>query len=165
MKLKTRLMLCTALVLGSGGAAFAQVSAQQLADDFVAQGYTYVEVKDAPTQVKVEAIRGDTKVETVFDKATGAVLSTETQFADADEVGRVGVEIDREDDDFAGDDADDDSDEDSDDDSTDDSDDDSGDDSGDDDHGDDDHGDDDHGDDDHGDDDHGDDSDSDGGDD
>ncbi len=71
----------TALVSGvvlSSGMAAAQVDTTALVNDLQAQGYSRVEVRTGPNQVKVEAIRGTEKVETIYDSATGSVLKSET---------------------------------------------------------------------------------------
>ena len=59
----------------------------------MAEGYTYVEVKVGPTQTKLEAVKGDRKVEVVYDNATNAIIKQEFEDADDDYVGRTGVEI------------------------------------------------------------------------
>ncbi len=139
MKLKTRLMMFTAAAALSANMAFAApVDPQALADAYLAEGYTYVEIKTGPTQTKLEAVKGDRKVEVIYDNATGDVIKQEFENADDDYIGRTGVEIDNSDDDFEDDENDDDE---NDDDENDDDDDDEGDD-GDDDEGDDDESDD-----------------------
>jgi hypothetical protein len=122
MKLKTRLMLFTAATALSANMAFAAVNPQALAAAYVAEGYTYVEVKVGPTQTKLEAVKGDRKVEVIYDNASGTVIKQEFEDADDDYVGRTGVEIEDADDDFedAQDDENDDDDGESDDDESDD---------------------------------------------
>ncbi|MFN6926184.1 MAG: PepSY domain-containing protein, partial [Tabrizicola sp.] len=90
MKLRTRLMLFTAAAALSANMAFAAIDANALADRYLAEGYDFVEVKVGPTQTKVEAIKGDTKVEVVYDNETGDIIKEEQERADADEVGRTG---------------------------------------------------------------------------
>ncbi len=167
MKLKTKLMLFTAATALSATMAFAAINPQALADKYVAEGYTYVEVKTGPTQTKLEAVKGNRKVEVVYDNATGEVIKSEFEDADDDYIGKSGVEIDSSNKDFEDNDNSDGDDDDSEDDDNDDdeNDDDSGDDESDDDDsdnggsGDDDEGGDDNddnsGSDDEGDDDHG----------
>lgn len=94
-----KIYLPLAALLLSGGAALALTS-QELADQMTAAGYTRVEVKTGPTQIKVEAIRGTEKVETIYDAATGAVLSREFELVDAGDDTRPGVEIRDRDEDF-----------------------------------------------------------------
>lgn len=56
------------------------------ADDVIAhlsgQGYTRIEIKTGPSQMKVGAIRGTEKLEVVYDRASGDVLKTETEMVD-----------------------------------------------------------------------------------
>lgn len=152
-----RLFLTTSAAgLVLGGAAWAQsqnVDVRTLADRYINDGATYVEVYQGPTQIKVEATQGNQTLEVVYDAATGAILYTELDPADAEDMRRSGVEFNREDRDFTLDDDDDDDDDSYDDDDDgydddDDDDDDSDDRGGDDDDGDDDSGSDDDGDDD-----------------
>lgn len=93
MKLRKTLMMFTAAAALTATVAFAAVDAQALADQYVANGYTYVEVKVGPTETKVEALKGDQYVEVVYSNETGAVISQETQPADPEDVGKTGVEI------------------------------------------------------------------------
>jgi hypothetical protein len=86
------IMLTTALVIW-GGAAMAVVTTEALVADLQAQGYSWIEVKQGPTQIKVEAVKGTVKVETVYDIATGAVIESETERASVAEQGRTGVEV------------------------------------------------------------------------
>lgn len=104
--------------------ALAQDATQSAVDQFQADGYTRIEVKVGPTQTKIEAIRGDTKVEVVIDKATGAVLKREVETVRPGENTTPGVFIDSRDDDFVDGDDDDGEDDDGDDGDDDDSDDD-----------------------------------------
>ncbi len=105
------LLLTTAATALSAAAAFAEINAQDVVSAYQAEGFTRVEVKTGPTQVKVEAIRGTAKREVVYDRATGAVLKTETERVNAGDDTAPGVEISRENRDFTGrDDSDDDSD-------------------------------------------------------
>jgi Mg-chelatase subunit ChlI len=106
MKLRTKLMMFTAAAALSANMAFAAIDPQALADAYIAEGYTYVEVKVGPTQTKLEAIRGDRKVEVIYDNETGAVLKQEFEDADADDQGRTGTSIRTEDKDFLDDDDD-----------------------------------------------------------
>jgi hypothetical protein len=167
--MKISILAAAALLLASTSLAQAAWDQDQAVLALQAQGYTHIEITVGPTQAKVEASNGTTKVETIYDLATGDVVKTETDTVDADEVQSPGIEIKTTNDDSFVDGNDDDEADDngSDDDQGDDN---SGpgggdDDSGDDDSGDDDSGDDDSGDDDSGDDHGGDDSGHDGGDD
>ena len=117
MKMKTKLMMFTATAALSANMAVSQTafSAEALADAYIAEGYTYVEVTVGPSQTKLEAIRDDRQVEVIYDNATGAVLKQEFEDADDDYVGRTGIEIETSDDDFEDDEDDEDDEEDDDD--------------------------------------------------
>lgn len=144
-----------------GGSASADPFVDAVVKNLQDLGYTYVEVERGPSQLSFEGVRGTEELEVIYDIATGQIIKQETGRADAEYIGRTGVEIGTSDENFVGNDDDDDDDS-NDDRSGRDRDDDDEDDEGDDDHsgsrGDDDDGDDDHsgsrGDDDHGDDDH-----------
>ncbi len=90
-----------ALVLAGSGVLAQEVvgSSRELASRLQAQGYTRVEIDEGPTQTKVEAVRGNEKLEYVFDRATGQILKQEVERPDGDDL-RPGVEIDREDEDW-----------------------------------------------------------------
>ena len=115
MKLRTKLMMFTAAAALTASMAFAAIDPKSLADDYIAKGYTYVEVKQGPTQTKIEAVKGNVKVEVIYDNATGLIIKQESEAA-GDYAGRTGIEIDYRDEDFEDDDNDDDDDEDEDDD-------------------------------------------------
>lgn len=102
MKLKTKLMMFTAAAALSANMAFAQaaIDPQSLADAYLAEGYSYVEVEVGPTQTKIAAVKGDTKVEVIYDNATGAIIKQESELADQEYLGRTGIEIDQSDEDF-----------------------------------------------------------------
>lgn len=93
MKLMSKLKLTVAAFALSGGMALAAVDTEALVSDLQAQGYSWIEVKRGPGQIKIEAIKGDQKVETIIDAATGEVLKTETETASSEDRGREGVEI------------------------------------------------------------------------
>jgi hypothetical protein len=93
MKLRTRLLSYTAAVMLTPGAAFAAIDGNALADAYLAEGYDFVEVKTGPTQTKVEAIKGATKVEVVYDNASQEILKREQEAADGDDIGRVGKQV------------------------------------------------------------------------
>ena len=67
---------------------------------FQDRDFDYIEIKEGLTQVKVEAIRGNQKLEVIYDRATGTILKQEQERADADEIGRSGIEFDRRNRDF-----------------------------------------------------------------
>lgn len=126
MKLRSKLLTYTAVLALSAGAAFAAIDGNKLADDYLAEGYTFVEVKIGPTQTKVEAFRNGRKVEVVYDNATGKIIKQEDEAADDDDATRTGKDVKSVKKDFE--DGDDDSDDDEDEDDDDDDDDDDGDD-------------------------------------
>lgn len=136
--------LAAALAL-SGSMAFAAITADDVVKTYKDAGYTRIEVKTGPTQIKVEAIKQGAKIEVVYDKETGDVVKTESYTLDPSVVVDPGVQIRTTTKDFEdGDDSDDDGeDDDKDDDGEDDSDDDRDDDGSDDDGSDDDSSDDD----------------------
>lgn len=58
-----------------------------------ADGYNRVEVKVGPTQMKVEAIRGQQKLELVYDRSTGALLKREVEAVEAGDSVAPGVSV------------------------------------------------------------------------
>lgn len=84
----------------AAAAAPAQDATQAAVDQFKADGYTRIEVETGPTQTKIEAIKGDTKVEVVIDNATGAVLKRETEAVEPGENVTPGLFAETDDDDF-----------------------------------------------------------------
>jgi hypothetical protein len=69
---KTVVMLAAGLIL-SAHMAVALTPNEAIAE-LQAAGYSRIEVKVGPTQMKVEAIRGTEKVELVYNRATGTLL-------------------------------------------------------------------------------------------
>jgi phosphopantothenoylcysteine synthetase/decarboxylase len=116
MKLKTRLLTCTAVLALSAGVAFAAIDGNRLAKDYLEEGYTWVEVKVGPTQTKVEAVKDGRKVEVIYDNATGDIITQENETADDDDLGRTGMQVKTVKKDFEDDEDDDDEDDDEDDD-------------------------------------------------
>ena len=154
-----RLFILSAAFTFSASMAMAAITANDLVSAYQAKGYTRIEVVTGLTQIKVEAVRGTSKVEAIYDSATGTVLLQETGFVRRKDRA-AGVEMSSSSTDFthgSGDDDgfDDDMDGDDDGPNHDANDDHGGDDHGNDDHGGDDHGGDDHANDDHANDDHG----------
>jgi hypothetical protein len=74
MKLRTRLLCYTAAIALTSGAAFAAINGNQLAEEYLAKGYDFVEVKVGPTQTKVEVIKDGVKVEVVYDNETFKII-------------------------------------------------------------------------------------------
>ena len=68
-----------ALAAGAALAQPAPSTADALAAELQAAGYTRIEIKEGPTQTKVEAVRGSEKLEYVFDRRTGAILEREVE--------------------------------------------------------------------------------------
>lgn len=96
MTTRSRILACTALVALTGTAAVAlplngDLSQQNIKAVFA--DYEYIEVRVGNTQVKVEAVDNDTntKIEVVYAKDDGRILSSETEAA-GDYAGRVGFD-------------------------------------------------------------------------
>ena len=96
-----RLMLLSTALIFSATMSLAAITADELVLAYQAQGYTRIEVKTGPTQIKVEAVTGNSKVEVIYDALTGAILQQETSRANPDDLG-TGVEVSQEDHDFLG---------------------------------------------------------------
>ena len=93
MKIRSRLMLFTAVMALSTGMAAAAITRSDVVTTYQNKGYTYIEVKEGPTQIKVEAIMGSAYVEVVYDKASGDVVSSESGTASAEDAAQKGVSI------------------------------------------------------------------------
>ncbi len=77
MKMKPTLAALAALAV-SAHMAQADVSTDGIAADLQANGFTNVEIKVGPTQVKAEGYNPDgTKIEVVYDRATGKIQKQE----------------------------------------------------------------------------------------
>lgn len=85
-------------------ASFAAIDTDGLVAGYQADGYTAIEVTRGPNQTKVEAVRGGSKVEVVYDNATGAALKSEHDTAEADDDIKPGVSVRDRNRDFTGDD-------------------------------------------------------------
>jgi hypothetical protein len=100
----------------TGGAAPVSVDPTRTGDgfadnviaDFRARGYDFIEIERGATQLKAEGIRGTEELEIVYDLATGRIIKQETSRADAEYIGRTGIEFDVSNASFVGDDDDDD---------------------------------------------------------
>jgi len=103
-----------AAVLTLAGALTATQVLALTSDDVISilqgQGYTSIEVKVGPTQIKAEASNGTDKIEVIYDKETGDVLKQEIYAGEGGDVDE-GIEVDQSGKDFSGDDDDDDHDE------------------------------------------------------
>jgi hypothetical protein len=94
-----RILLAGAAALAlSASAGLAQSVADQIVAGLQAQGYTRIEVTEGPTQIKVEAIQGGTKLEYVYDRRTGAILKQEVEAVGPDDDTSPGVQVRRGDD-------------------------------------------------------------------
>lgn len=102
--MKKTLLATTAALALATSPALAQSATDQIIADLQAQGFTYIEIKEGPSQIKVEAVRDGTKLEVVYDAATGDILKQETEAAEGEYATRTGVEIDTDDEDFLDDD-------------------------------------------------------------
>ncbi|MEL6620139.1 MAG: PepSY domain-containing protein [Pseudomonadota bacterium] len=124
MKLKKSLLMTTSAFVLTGSMAFANAFSDRVIQNLQADGFTGIEVKNGLTQTKVEAVRGNRKIEVIYDRATGNILKQEWEAAETDDL-RDGVEVQTRMRDFLdGDDLNDDDDDDDDDDRDDDDDDD-----------------------------------------
>jgi hypothetical protein len=88
-----RFLMTTAAAVFAGTMAFGAITSDSVITDFQSQGFTRVEVKVGPTQMKVEAIRGTEKVEVIYDIATGTVLKREVGTVGALENTAPGVQV------------------------------------------------------------------------
>ena len=94
MKLRSKFMLFTAaLALSTGMAAAAAITGAGALKTYQDLGYTYVEVKEGLTQIKVEAVKGTMYIEVIYDKATGDVIKTESGTASAEDAGQTGTSL------------------------------------------------------------------------
>ncbi len=103
--------LAAAALIGLGSAAaHAEITPDAIVSAYQADGYDRIEVKTGPTQIKVEAIKGNAKVEVIYDRATGETIKREVERVRMGEDTRPGVEVSSRSDDFIDDDDDDDDD-------------------------------------------------------
>ena len=94
MKLRSKFMLFTAaLALSAGMAAAEPITGAGVLTTFKAENYTYIEVKEGLTQIKVEAIKGTMYIEVIYDKATGEVIKTESGTASAEDAAQTGTSL------------------------------------------------------------------------
>ena len=79
MNIKSKLLMAGSALLFSATMAFgAAITADQLAAQFTADGYSYITIKTGLTQIKVEAVKDGTLFEVVYDIETGATIDTST---------------------------------------------------------------------------------------
>ena len=77
-----KLFSTTAALILVGSAATAAITADQLSAAYQAKGYTAIEVVTGPSQITVDATFHQTRVEVVYDIASGAILSRNQSRAD-----------------------------------------------------------------------------------
>lgn len=82
MTVKSMLLSATLILSASAAAA---ITPEQVISAFQNHGFTAAEVKSGPTQIKVEAVRDDLKLEVIYDRETGTILSQERSRADAND--------------------------------------------------------------------------------
>lgn len=87
-----KLLLSAAFVL-SAASAFAAVTANDLVTSYQADGFNAIEVTTGVTQIKVEAVKDGTKVEVIYDIASGAILKQEQKPARARDANDTSVEV------------------------------------------------------------------------
>lgn len=75
----TRRLILAATIFMGGTAAHSQDVTDQVIDRLQQDGFTRIEVQRGLTETKVEAIRGQMKLEVVYDRETGDVLKQETE--------------------------------------------------------------------------------------
>ena len=90
-----------------GGSASADPFVDAVVKNLQELGYTYVEVERGPSQISFEGVRGTEEIEVIYDSASGQIIKRETGRADAEYIGRTGVEIGTSDENFVGNDDDD----------------------------------------------------------
>lgn len=108
--MRTTLSLMAACAVLVGSMALAQSATENITAQLRAQGFDRFEIKNGPTQTKIEATDGTRKVEITFDRSSGRILKQETEALQASDDFNTGVSIDTRDKDFVGDDRDDDDD-------------------------------------------------------
>jgi hypothetical protein len=79
--------------------AAAPITPQDLASRYQAEGFSRVEIEYRGDRAEVEAIRGSTKIERLYDLRTGAVIRQEQDRVDDDDNTRPGVYVRHDDDD------------------------------------------------------------------
>jgi hypothetical protein len=98
--MKRLLLTTSAAAMILTGPVMAQSLVDRLVAEYKALGYSFVEIYEGPSQIKVEATQGNQTLEVVYAAATGDILYTDLDLADLDEMLRTGVEFNRESRDF-----------------------------------------------------------------
>ena len=91
--MKPVILISTAMGLLAAAPVFAQSIVDQLVSEYQARGFDYIEIQQGFSQIKVEATMNGQTLEVIYDAATGRILETETEIADASDRNRTGVEI------------------------------------------------------------------------
>lgn len=92
MKTKTRMLLLSASLVLSAGIASA-LTTDEVVKSYTDAAYSSIEVTESPSYIKVEAIKDGVKLEIVYDKASGEVLSREQSRASARDAAKTGLEV------------------------------------------------------------------------
>lgn len=89
MKLALRSTAFSAIAfLACTTASQAELTTQAVVDSLTASGYTATEITTYDTTVRAEATNGTDRIEVVYDRSTGAVLSQEVSGSDGRRGGR-----------------------------------------------------------------------------
>lgn len=96
--MRTLLLTTTTIVTLATVPAFADAFTDKIVADLSSRGFTSIEIKNGPTQVKVEASRGNSDVEIVYDRATGQIISQDMDVADDGEDNKTGASVSHSDD-------------------------------------------------------------------
>ena len=86
--------------LFAGTMALADAFSDKIVADLQSQGFDRIEIKNGPTQTKVEATDGTRKLEVVFDRASGGIVKQEVETLRPGEHIHTGVRLRTEEDDF-----------------------------------------------------------------
>ena len=105
--MKNALLLSTALGMLTTAPLYAQSFTDRVVETLSQQGFQTVEIDNGPTQTKFEAVRDGTKMEVVYDRASGEILSQETEPFTGRLVEDQPIEVDSSTRDFVGDNRDD----------------------------------------------------------
>lgn len=92
------IILAAATTLALASAARADGFADRIAQTYRAEGYTAIEIETGSRYVEVEAIRGDRRIEVLYDATTGAILRQHFRAAGHGDDIRPGIRIRHDDD-------------------------------------------------------------------
>ncbi len=79
----TRIFALAAAFAFTSSMALADLAPETLATTYQNNGYTNIEVKVGATQLKIEAIKDNVKIEATYDIATGEIVKSETHAVQA----------------------------------------------------------------------------------